>query len=117
MGTLIAVGYPVAKGQEDRARNFEKELDEQGLRGDYEELNRKGTVTRHLRYYEPTPMGDLVLDIMECEDPTKVGRAFTDSKYDQWWLDYLRDVHTLDIRNIPPEQMPSPPSVVYEWKA
>jgi hypothetical protein len=51
------------------------------------------------------------------EDPTAVRQSFTDSSHDTWWLDYLRDVHGIDIRNWPPGQPPpTPPSMVFEWR-
>jgi hypothetical protein len=41
--------------------------------------------------------------------------VFTDTPCDQWWLDYLRHVHGLDLRTMP--AVPSPPLMVFDWQA
>ena len=115
MGVQIAVAFPVVEGQRDRVVNFGREL-EPNL-DEWERLNREATVTRYGVWLQESPMGDLAIVVMEADDPTKIGRAFTDSAYDRWWLDFLRDCHGIALHGLSPEEIPSPPPQVYEWKA
>jgi hypothetical protein len=114
MGTLIVAALPVLPGQSDRVRNFGKELEEH--REEFERLNREATVTRYLSYLQELPQGDVEIVVFEAEDPTKIRQYFTgDTPYDSWWLDYLRDVHGLDLRSIPEGQWPTGPAPTFSW--
>lgn len=113
MGVLIPAVLPVLPGQSDRVRNFEKELAPH--REQWERLNREATVTRYNVYLQETPMGDLAIHAMEADDPSRIPRVFTDSSCDAWWLDYLRDVHGIDLRGVPLEKQPAPPPPVFLW--
>lgn len=114
MGYLTAAAFPVLPGQIERVRNFGKEL--QPNLEEFERLNREaGDFRRFAIFLQESPMGDLAIYVFEAEDPRTVRGSFTDSAYDTWWLDFLRDVHGLDIRSLP--EVPPPPPMVYEWKA
>jgi hypothetical protein len=113
MGILIPAAIPVMPGQTDRVRNFQKELEPH--RKEWERLNEEATVTRYGVYLVETPKGDWAIHVMEADDPTKIRNQFTDSACDNWWLDYLRDVHGIDMRRIPVEEQPQPPPAVFTW--
>jgi hypothetical protein len=112
VGYLSASVFPVLPGQKDRVKNFGNELAPHIE--EFERLNRDGTFTRFNVYLQETPMGDFAIWAFEVDDPTKVRTSFTDSAYDTWYLDYLRDVHGVDIRSM--TEVPNPPPLVYEWK-
>ncbi|HJP65605.1 MAG TPA: hypothetical protein VKA30_04795 [Actinomycetota bacterium] len=114
MAYVTAAAFPVLPGQADRVRNFAKELEPH--MEEFERLNKEaGDFRRFSVFLQESPMGDLAIFVFEVADPSKVRLAFTETPYDQWWLDYLRDVHGLDIRGMP--EVPSPPPIVYDWQA
>jgi hypothetical protein len=113
MGVLIPAALPVLPGQSDRVRNFKTELAPH--RDEWERLNRVATVTRYAVHLQETPMGDLAIHVMEADDPSRIRDQFTESSCDRWWLDYLRDVHGLDLRGVLPEEMPQAPPPVFTW--
>lgn len=116
MGYVGAAVFPVVPGQEDRVRNFGQEVGEH--QEEWERLNREaGGWTRFNIFLQETPMGNFAIMNWELEDPSKVRLSFTDSAYDTWWLDFIRDVFGVDIRALPPDQQPAPPPMVFEWKA
>lgn len=109
---ILAYALPVVPGQEDRLRRFPEEL--AAHQADYEELNRLGTVRQHLAFLQATPAGSLLITAFEVDDPSRLLRAFGDSAYDQWWLDYLRDVNGVDVRSGPAAALPE---LVFAWAA
>ena len=117
MGYFGAAALPIVPGQEDRVRNFAQEVAEH--QEEFERLNREAGGWKSFNvFFQETPMGNLMLNTWELEEPEKVRQAFTDSAYDAWWLDYLRDVNGLDLRNWPADaDPPAPPPQVFEWKA
>ncbi len=108
----VAFAVPVLPGQSERARRFGEEL--KHVQAEYEALNRKATLRRHLAWLQQTPMGDLLITCFEADDPGRLGRSFTDSAYDRWWLAYLRDVHGIDLSRGAP---PGLPDLVFSWEA
>jgi hypothetical protein len=117
MAYLGASAFPVVPGQEERVRNFGQEVALH--QEEFDRLNREAGGWKHFAVFlQESPMGNLAIMTWELEDPTKVRQAFTDSPYDNWWLDYLRDVLGIDIRNWPSDQPPpSPPPQGFEWRA
>jgi hypothetical protein len=114
MSYVSAAAFPILPGQAERVRNFGAELEEH--REEFERLNREhGVFRRFSVFLQESPMGDLALYVFELADPSTVRFAFTDTPYDTWWQDYLRDVHGLDIRALP--AVPPPPPVVFDWQA
>lgn len=115
MGVLIAAALPVLPGQSDRVRTFARDLEPH--QEEWERLNREATVTRYVTYLQESPQGDVAIVIMEADDPTMIRSTFTDSAYDNWWLDYLRDVHGVDMRGMHPEDYPAAATPVQVWEA
>jgi hypothetical protein len=108
----FVAALPVMPGKEDEARKrgegFRKYLAE------YEALNRGATLKRHMEFLQESPQGSLVITIYEFEDPSKLGRRFTESEYDRWWIKHVKDVHGVDISSAPP---PPKTTLVHDWKA
>jgi len=117
MGYFGAVALPIVPGQEDRVRNLGEEVAQH--KEEWERLNHEaGGWKSFAMFLQESPMGNLAITIWELEDPTQVRQSFTGSAHDAWWLDFLRDVHGIDIRNWPSDQPPpTPPSMVFEWRA
>ena len=114
MGTLIAAALPVLPGQSDRVRNFGKELEQH--RDEFDRLNKEATITRYVSWLQESPHGDVEIIIMEADDPSRIRSYLSgDTAYDSWWLDYLRDVHGLDLRAIPEGQWPTAPAPAFSW--
>ena len=109
----FAAALPVVPGKEDEARKrgegFHKHLEE------YVRLNGVASLRRHLEFLQETPQGALTITLYEYEgDGRKLGRAFTSSEYDKWWLEHVKDVHGVDLNQ--PFARPKL-SLVHEWKA
>ncbi len=117
MGYLGAVVLPIIPGQEERVRNFAQEVAQH--QEEWERLNREaGGWTQFAVFLQETPMGNFAIQTWEVEDPSSVRQSFGTSPYDSWYQDYLRDVHGVDLRNWPADQPPpTPPPMVFEWRA
>ena len=115
MGMQGAVALPVVPGQEDRVRNFGQEVG--AHQEEWERLNREhGGYTRYAVFLQETPMGNFALHTWEYDGPEGMRNAFTDSDHDAWWLDYLRDVNGIDLRNWPADAPPpTPPALCFAW--
>lgn len=114
MGQLIVAALPVLPGQTDRERNFGKEIEEH--REEFDRLNKEATITRYVSYLQESPQGDIEIIVMEADDPSKIrGYLRGDTPYDSWWLDYLKDVHGVDLRAIPEGHWPTAPPPSFSW--
>lgn len=110
VGDLFAAALPILPGQSDRVRAFGAEL--QAVRDEYDQLNENATLSRHVVFLQPSPMGDFAIHVMEADDLSRIQRSFTDSEHDKWWLGFLKDVHGIDLLNMP--EPPSPPETVFD---
>src|SRR6266542_355156 len=106
---VFTYALPIKPGQTERVLKFGAELDGRGLRAEYDQLNQVATIRQHLVAVQPGPPIELAIHTLICEDMNKLGRMFTNGPYDQWWLDFLRDVHGLDVRMNP--TFPNPRTV------
>lgn len=109
MGDWLAAALPVLPGQTERAAGFARECE--ARMQEFERFNERAGLTRYEHHLVRTPQGDIVVVVMEADDLSQLGRQFTDSEYDQWWLGYLRDVHGIDD----PAKAPIP-EPVFVWK-
>ena len=106
---VFTYALPIKPGQTERVLKFGAELDGRGLRAEYDQLNEVATIRQHLIAIQPGPPIELAIHTLVCDDMNKLGRMFTNGAYDQWWLDFLRDVHGLDVRMNP--TFPNPKTV------
>ena len=109
----FAAALPVQRGKEDEARKrgegFRK------FAAEYARLNAQAQLRRHMEFLQESPYGSTMIVLYEFDgDGSKLGRAFTDSEYDRWWLKHIQDVHGIDLSKAPP---PPKISLVHEWKA
>ena len=111
MSFMASVALPVLPGKAGRVRNIGKEIAQH--QAEWDRLCRE---TGDFRYYNVTLQegagGDLCIYSMVLEDPGKVRMSFGDGEYDRWWLEFVRDVHGLDVSN----GAALPPSV-FTWQA
>lgn len=107
---IVAYVLPVLPGKSERVLRTSQEI--AAHRADYEELNRRAAVRRHLEFLQRTPRGDLLIAIFESDDLVKLNRAFTDSDYDRWWVARLKDCFGIDASDLAP---PPSPDVVPTW--
>lgn len=101
---IVTYVLPVLPGKSERLLRTAQEIEEH--RADYEELNRRASMRRHLEFLQRTPMGDFLIVTYDSDDPAKLNRAFTDSEYDRWWVARLKDIFGVDATG--PEPPPSP---------
>jgi len=114
-GTGIAVCAPLQAGKTDAGRAWAKEAF----------VNRRDELTgsrlalgstREEVFLNQTPMGDFAVVYIEGEDPVRVNREFAASNtpYDRWFKDSLRDI-------FPPiidwDQPVSAPEQLWDWQA
>ncbi len=110
----FAAALPVLHGKEDEARRRGEGF--RRFAGEYERLNREAQLRRHLEFLQETPFGSTMILLYEFDgDGSKLGRAFTDSAYDKWWVGHLKEVHGIDVTGAPAP--PPKTTLVHEWKA
>ena len=109
---VLAYVLPIVPGQTARAAGFGAELTP-ALRQQYEWLNRRANVRRHLEWVQPGPVGDLLIVMFETDTPEKLGRAFTNDAYDRWWTDRVNAIHGFDPTA--PDFVPVIPAMTWDW--
>jgi hypothetical protein len=93
---IIAYALPILPGQTESAADFGGELDRSGHRAQYEELNRRAGLKRHLEWVQRTPAGDSLIVVFETDTPERVVRLFSDDVYDRWWRARVERIHGFD---------------------
>jgi hypothetical protein len=103
---LMAAAFPIAPGKTADWRRFVGELNG-AWRNEYV-ASRKALGLRERTFFQPTPMGDLVVVTLEGDDP---GSAFarltanTDA-FTRWFLEQVQDVHGVDLKQVASGPMP-----------
>jgi hypothetical protein len=105
--TLGAAAFPILPGKTDDWRKFLAELNG-SRRADYE-ASRKAVGVRERVFFQPTPMGDMVVLTLEGDDPagafTRLA-AMTDP-FSTWFFAQVQAVHGFDIREVAAGPMPA----------
>ena len=110
--TILAYALPLLPGGAERLLRTAEELAER--RDEYEALNHAAGLRRHIEFLERSPVGDLHLVVYETDDPSRLGRSFSDSEYDRWWVARLKDLYGVDASAGPP---PSPEvTQIWSWE-
>ena len=112
--TRAAVPFPVVPGKtiddvRAIARRFEG--DPEG----WAESRRRLGVTLERAYFQETPMGSFVIAYLETTRPIEevlTAPAHSDLEIDRWFVDHVRDVHGVDLREM---QQAPPLENVGEW--
>ena len=109
----FVAALPVQPGKEEEARKRGEGF--QRYWAEYEALNKGAALKRHMEFLQETPMGATMIVMYEFEgDGSKLGRRFTDSEYDKWWVKHVQDVHGMDMtKPVPPPKT----TLVHDWKA
>ena len=111
MTAMMSVALPVLPGKTDRVRNVGQEI--AGHQAEWNRLcHEAGAFSHYNITLQESPNGDLCIYSMMLGEPHKVRMRFGDSAYDRWWLDFVRDVHGLDLSN----GAAMPPSV-FTWQS
>jgi hypothetical protein len=110
---LVCAVVPVRAGQEDRVREFGQDLEKH--QGTYDELNRGAGIRKHAIWLQRLPAGWVSVNLFEIDDPSRFARVFDESSdFDRWWLDFVRDVHGIDLRAV--TLAPAPPEPTFLWE-
>ena len=113
MAYVASAAFPVLPGKADRVRNFAQEVAPH--KAEFDRLCRDAGAFRYFNVtLQPSPMGDLCIYSFVFDDPGKVRMRFSNSDYDKWWTDFVKDVHGIDLRA---PDIPSPPPSVFTWEA
>ena len=111
MSYVFAGAFPVLPGKSDRVRNFERELAPH--RAEWDRLSQEGTFRMYTVTLQSGPQGDIAIYSMELADPSRARARFTDSPHDRWWVEYMKDVHGVDLDVV----QSAPPPTVFTWLA
>lgn len=112
MAFMASVALPVLPGEADRVRNIGTEIAKH--QAEWDRLCKEtGEFTNYNVTLQERSDGDLCIYSMVLEDPAKVRMAFGSSAYDQWWLNFAKDVHGIDLSGGGPTLPPS----VFTWSA
>jgi hypothetical protein len=115
MGTMAttAVAFPILPGKTEEARRFAQEA--MGPRQNEAAASfRRLAVTRETWHVQTTPMGDMVIVVMEAEDPAAVFEQWAASSdpFDRWFKQQAGAMTGLDF-NTPITALPEQ---LFEWQ-
>lgn len=114
---LFASAVPLAPGGTDRYRNLAAELEPH--LGEYARLNDRYDVAKHAFWINHSAggadLGVSVYDIGEGGFAEMKQRTWnTDSAYDRWWLEFVRDVNGIDM--LTERTHAAPPEPIFAWE-
>ena len=94
---LLVLAAPILPGKSDDFRRFAQEA--VGNQQEYEGYRRRCGLTRELAWIQPTPQGDLLIVLLEGDDPIKGNRIFaaSDHPYDRWFKQQLQSITGIDF--------------------
>jgi hypothetical protein len=103
---LLATAFPILPGKTPEWRQFAKELAGPRKREFDESRRRHGVHER--TFFQPTPMGDLVIQTLEGDDPAAAFAAIAreDSAFARWFNEQVHRVHGVDVSSPPPGPLP-----------
>jgi hypothetical protein len=108
----LAFVLPIRSSQTMAARDLAVELDREGHRARYEELNRRAGVRRHMEWVQSGPNGDQLIVVFDIDTPERLVRPFGDDEYDRWWVSRFKRIHGFD-----PATPGPPPELTFSWTA
>ena len=105
MAYVASAAFPVLPGKADRVRNFAQEVAPH--KAEFDRLCRDAGAFRYFNVtLQPSPMGDLCIYSFVFDDPGNVRMRFSNSDYDNWWTDFVKDVHGVDLSQPPAGPLP-----------
>lgn len=110
----LAFAAPILKGKTEEGRRWSKEAYET-RRKELEQSRLAKKLTRETGWLNPTPMGDLLVVLLEGDDPVKGNREFAASKspYDVWFKQNAQRITGIDFN----QPLPSIPELVFDFRA
>ncbi len=94
----LAIAAPILPGKAEDFRRFAKEA-VVTRRKEYEEYRRRYSLTKELAWIQQTPMGDMLIVLLEADDPVRANQAFAASKdpYDLWFKQQVGAITGIDF--------------------
>lgn len=110
----LSMAMPVKSGKSDKLRAFVDEV-LGPRRSEFEASEKRIGITREGWYFQPTPMGDLVIVWVEADDPmTSLGRFIQSQEpFDTWFKAEVLDITGVDLNTAPTVG----PEVLMDWSA
>ena len=104
--TLAATAFPILPGKTDDWRRFMGELN--GARRQEYEASRKALGIHERTFFQPTPMGDMVIVTLEGDDPGGAFARFANSTdpFSTWFLAKVKELHGFDLAQVASGPMP-----------
>jgi len=103
---MMAVAFPILPGKTAEWRAWMEEIN--GPRHDEFVESRRRAGVRERTYFQPTPMGDLVIVTLEGDDPAHAfGQMMSaDDAFTKWFLGKVQAFHGVDL-STPMTEAPS----------
>ena len=75
---------------------------------EFKDYNSRHGLTRHNAWLAETPAGPMVIVLVEGPgaDGLMQKLAASDNEYDRWFRDKIKEVHGMDITQLPPGPLP-----------
>jgi len=95
---MLAVAFPILPGKTEEWHRFIGELN--GARKDEFAASRARAHVREQTFFQPTPMGDLVIVTLQGEDPARsFGEMMAaDDDFSRWFVAQAEALHGIDLR-------------------
>ena len=111
--TAIAFAAPFLPGKAEAFRRFAQEALGARRKQQDESRSSKG-LTRELCWIQSTPQGEMLIVLLEGEDPARANREFaaSDSAYDRWFKQEVGSMTGIDFN----QPLPVLPELVFDWQ-
>lgn len=107
--TSIAFSIPLLPGHTDLDRRMMNSCWHGERTEQHASSRRRHGITRESVWIQTTPQGDMAVVVIESQDMAAAlgGLARSDSEFDVWFRDHIRDVHGIDLQEglAPTEQV------------
>jgi hypothetical protein len=103
---ILALAIPIAPGKTDEWRQFIAQLN--GARKAEYKASRNRMGIREWAFFQQTPHGDLVVLVLEGDDPARAFAQFGEGNdaFTEWMVAEVKKVHDFDLRQPPPGPLP-----------
>jgi hypothetical protein len=107
----MAIALPCLPGGADKLREVAAECT--GARKDeFADFHARVNLTREQWFVQKTPQGEMLILVLDGDPPGALAKlAASEAPFDNWFLDQVKQVHGVDLR----EPLPGPPpELVFE---
>jgi hypothetical protein len=110
----VAFAFPILPGKTDMFRRVAEEL-LAARRTEYELSRARLGIAKERAWLQHTPQGDVAIVYLEVADPALALQkmAASDDPFDQWFRQYVLDVHGMDLTQLPSAPLPEQ---TFEWE-